>query len=284
MGILSGLDGFGLSGLENVDIFGAEKKPEQKEAAPETLPELTEADLVFQKGFNCPCCDKEFKARTVKIGKAKLIGTDIDLRPKYEIVDSLKYDVIMCPHCGYTALSRFFQYITGPQIKLIKTNISATFRNNEPKGDIYSYDEAVERYKMALANAIVKRGKSSERAYICLKMAWVIRGKCESLDKSAADYAQLKQECDNDENELLQTALDGFLAARQSESFPLCGMDETTVDYLIAVLSMRFGQYEVAAKLVSAIITSAVANKRMKEKARNLKELLVAEIKGNQKR
>lgn len=285
MGILSGLEGFGLGGLENADIFGGEKKEKAKaqEKEPEKAPELTESDLVFEKGYKCPCCDKEFKAKTVKIGKAKLIGTDIDLRPKYEIVDSLKYDVIMCPNCGYSALSRFFQYITAPQAKLIRVNISQSFKNVPAKGDIYSYDEAIERYKMALANAIVKRGKSSEKAYICLKLAWVIRGKDEELDDRLPDYEAQHKQCKDDENELLHNALDGFLAARQSEAFPMCGMDESTVDYLIAVLSMKFGQVDVAAKLVSAIILSPTANKRMKDKARNLKEMIVSQIKNQKK-
>lgn len=284
MGILSGLGGFGLGGLENADIFGSEKKEEKQEAKVSVAPELTESDFVFEKGFSCPCCDKEFKAKNVKIGKAKLIGTDMDLRPKYDIVDSLKYDVIMCPNCGYAALSRFFQYITAPQAKLIKLNISQNFRNPGIAGDIYTYDEAIERYKLALANGIVKRAKNSEKAYICLKLAWVIRGKAESLDEKAADYNEKMKQCREEENELLQNALDGFLAARQSEAFPMCGMDESTVDYLIAVLSMRFGQMDVATKLVTAIITSPVANKRMKDKARNLKEMLIAQIKNGQKK
>ncbi len=281
MGILSGLEGFGLGGLENIDIFGSDKKEEKKpEQKAEAVPELTESDLIFAKNFKCPCCDKEFKSKTVKIGKAKLIGTDLDLRPKYEIVDSLKYDVILCPHCGYAAMARFFQYITGPQAKLVRVNISQAFKNVEPKGDIYTYEEAIERYKLALANAIVKRAKSSEKAYLCLKLAWVIRGSGEALDEKLPDFdARLKQ-CKAEEDELLKNALDGFLAARQSETFPMCGMDESTVDYLIAVLSMRFGQMEVAAKLVSGILTSPNANKRMKDKARTLKEVMVEQLRG----
>lgn len=281
MGILSGLEGFGLRGLDNIDIFGTDKKEEKKKEEEKVVaPELTEADLIFMKSFNCPCCDQEFKAKTVKIGKAKLVGTDMDLRPKYEIVDSLKYDVISCPHCGYSALSRFFQYITAPQVKLIKMNISQNFQNVEHKTDIYSYDEAIERYKLALANAIVKRAKNSEKAYLCLKLAWVLRGKGESLDSKAADYSEKLKQCEAEEKELLQNAMDGFLAARQSENFPMCGMDESTVDYLIAVISMKFGQLEVAAKLVSSIITSPVANKRMKDKARVLKDEIVMQVKG----
>lgn len=281
MGILSGLEGFGLRGLDNLDIFGSEKKEEKKkEETVAVVPEQTESDLVFLKSYTCPCCDQEFKSKTVKIGKAKLIGTDRDLRPKYEVVDSLKYDVIACPHCGYAALSRFFQYITAPQVKLIRVNISQNFKNIETKSDIYSYDEAIERYKLALANAVVKRAKNSEKAYICLKLAWVLRGKGESLDDQAADYTEKLKGCMSEEKELLQNALDGFLAARQSETFPMCGMDESTVDYLIAVISMKFGQLEVAAKLVSSIITSPVANKRMKDKARVLKDEIVMQVKG----
>lgn len=278
MGILDGLGGFGLGNLENSDIFADEAEEKAKKKAAE-VHKVTEEELVFEKSYKCPVCDGDFHSKTVRVGKARLIGTDLDLRPKHEIIDPLKYDVILCPNCGYAALSRFFQYIAAPQAKLVKANISTKFHNNPPKGDTYTYDEAIERYKLALANAIVKRGRSSEKAYICLKMAWVVRGKGENLDKSDAQYEAKKKACDEEENELLKNALEGFLAARQSESFPMCGMDESTVDYLISVMSMRFGQYEVAAKLVSNLIVSPSANKRMKDKARDLKAMIVEQIK-----
>lgn len=277
MGILSGLEGFGLGNLETKDIFQDQTKKAQTQNNAQPV-EFQESDFVFAKTYTCPVCDTEFRSKTVKIGKAKLIGTDLDLRPKYEIIDSLKYDVILCPKCGYAALSRYFQYITDPQAKLIKTHISTSFYNNPPKGDIYTYDEAIERYKLALANAIVKRGKNSEKAYICLKMAWVVRGKMENLDQNQPDYKQVLEKCKQEEDELLKNSLEGFLAARQAESFPMCGMDESTVDYLISVMSMRFDQLDVAAKLVSNIILSPTTNKRMKDKARDLKELLVVQI------
>lgn len=277
MGILSGLEGFGLGNLETKDIYQDQSKKAQTQSSAQPV-EFQESDFVFAKTYTCPVCDTEFRSKTVKIGKAKLIGTDLDLRPKYEIIDSLKYDVILCPKCGYAALSRYFQYITDPQAKLIKTHISTNFHNNPPKGDIYTYDEAIERYKLALANAIVKRGKNSEKAYICLKMAWVVRGKIENLDQNQPDYKQVLEQCKQEEDELLKNSLEGFLAARQAESFPMCGMDESTVDYLISVMSMRFDQLDVAAKLVSNIILSPTTNKRMKDKARDLKELLVLQI------
>lgn len=274
-GLLSGLEQFGLSGLENMDLYEKPKKKEEQEAPPV----MQEQDFLFDKTFTCPICDHEFKARTVKIGKAKLVGTDMDLRPKYEQVDLLKYDIIMCPQCGYAALSRYFKFLTSPQAKRIKETISKNFKPITEHKEIYTYDEALERYKLTLANAIVKMAKPSEKAYICLKTAWLLRGQGESLDKNDAEYEAKKKKIDTEEMEFLKNALDGFLAARQSESFPMCGMDESTVDYVISVIATRFEQFDVASKLISQIIASPGTNPRMKDKARDLKEQIMKQIK-----
>ena len=219
-GLLSGLEQFGLGGLADMDLY---EKPKVEEAEGKKVVVVQEQDFLFDKTFTCPSCDNEFKSRTVKIGKAKLIGTDMDLRPKYENVDLLKYDIIMCPSCGYAALSRYFKYLTSPQSKRIKEKISRNFKRITVHKDVYTYDEALERYKLTLANAIVKMARPSEKAYICLKTAWLLRGKGESLDKKDPEYAAKKKQIDIQEMEFLKNSLDGFLAARQSESFPMCG-------------------------------------------------------------
>lgn len=277
-GILSGLARFGLGKLENMELYEAPKKEEAGAEGKPAPAVVQEQDFLFDKSCTCPICDKEFKARTVKVGKAKLSGSDLDLRPRYEQIDMLKYDVIMCPFCGYAALSRFFKFVTAPQARNIKKMISETFQPQKETKEVYTYDEALERYKLTLANAIVKQAKSSERAYICLKTAWLLRGKAERLDKNLPDYEEQKKQCAEEENEFLHNALDGFIAARQSENFPMCGMDEPTVDYLIAVTAMRFEQYEVAGKMIAGIMQSAT-NPRMKDKTRDLKEMLMAKVK-----
>lgn len=277
-GLLSGLEQFGLTNLENMDLYEKPKKAEKDDQG-KPVPVMQEQDFLFDKSFTCPICDREFKSRTVKIGKAKLAGSDLDLRPRYEQIDLLKYDIIMCPYCGYAALSRFFKFLTSPQAKNIQKAISATFKPQKETKEVYTYDEALERYKLTLANAIVKQAKSSEKAYICLKTAWLLRGKAEHLDKNLPDYEEQKKQCEDEENEFLRNALEGFLAARQTESFPMCGMDEPTVDYLISVTAMRFEQYDVASRLITGILTSPGANPRMKDKARDVKEMLMKKIK-----
>lgn len=278
-GLLSGLEQFGLTNLENADLYEQPKKEEPEQVEQKVDPVQLEKDYLFEKSYTCPVCDNEFKAKTVKMGKAKFLGSDMDLRPRYEHIDMLKYDILLCPKCGYAALGRFFKYLTSMQVKQIKENISASFKEIKDEDDIYTYEKALGRYKLALANAIVKKGKASEKAYICLKAAWLLRGMKENLDESAADYKQKKAECEKSEMEFLKNAMDGFMTAKSSEGYPMCGMDEETVDYLIAVLAMQFGKYDIASKLIASILTSKDANSRMKDKARDVKEILVERIK-----
>lgn len=271
MSILSGLGNLGLSNLESADVFEEEKpKTKEEEAKKQTID-----DFVFDKKYSCPVCYEEFMNPTMKGGKVKMVGQDSDLRPKYEPIDPIKYDVIVCPKCGYAALTRYFDKIMPPQAKLVKENVSKSFKGIKHVLDM-SYDEAIERYQLALANAIVKKAKASEKAYLCLKMAWVVRAKIEALDIDMPDYDSQVTEFKNDEMELLKNALDGFINARQTEDFPMCGMDETTVDYIISVTAVKFERYDIASKLIAGIITNPSANPRVKDKARDLKEQILA--------
>ena len=215
----------------------------------------------------------------MKAGKAKLLRADTDLRPVYENIEPIKYDVILCPHCGYAAITRYFKGLTASQMKAIKENISASFQPVKEEKETYTYEEAVDRYKLCLANAIVKRAKASEKAYICLKTGWLLRSMRENLDKAAEDYDKKAAELKEQEDEFIKNALEGFLAARQSESYPMCGMDEITVEYLIAALALESEQFDVSSRIISNILVSPSATSRMKDKARDLKEMLMAKMK-----
>lgn len=274
--LFAGLESMGLGKLSDVDVYGGEeetstKKNEKKE---EKQVQISETDFIFDKTYKCPVCDREFKSKTIKTGKVKLISADTDLRPKYQMVDSLKYDVIACPYCGYAALNRFFNYMIGPQARLIKQTISASYKGAAPEGDILTYDEAINKHKLALLNTIVKKGKLSEKAYTCLKTAWLIRGKRETLSKDTPDYADTVQLLIDEEQDFICNAYEGFVEAFSKEMFPMCGMDELTITYLLAELARRTGKNDDALKFVSKVITSREANERIKEKARNIKQMI----------
>jgi len=278
MGILSGLGEFGLGGLEGMDIFEGEEKEEKKKSATAAPPKVEEKDLIYDKSFTCPVCGEDFTSKIMKSGKAKLLGTDLDLRARYEGIDAVKYDVRLCPNCGYTALGRYFSNVGGIQAKLIKEKISNSVRVTKYEDETYSYEQAFESYRLALVCAVVKKAKASEKAYICLKSGWLLRGWRESLQENNGDAKKIEEMAAKEE-EYLQNAYKGFAEARQSEGTPICGMDETTIDYLLAVLALRFKKYDVASHLVSSILASSMANSRMKDKARELKEMILADMK-----
>ncbi len=277
-GILSGLAGLGLNNLENMEIY---EKPKSDTAEQKVVAKLEEKDLIYDKTFSCPVCGKNFSSKIMKSGKAKLIGTDPDLRPRYDGIDMAKYEVEMCPNCGYSALSRFFTGLSGGQIKLIQEHISSKVQLHPHGGETYTYEEAMERYKLALACAVVKRARASEKAYICLKSGWLLRGYAEYQKENGLDNPSpesLKEE----EDEYLLNAYNGFVEARQNESFPMCGMDEVTIDFLLAELAYRFKKYDVASRMVASILTSVSANARTKDKARDLKDRILADLKKKQ--
>ncbi|MCH5275623.1 MAG: DUF2225 domain-containing protein [Lachnospiraceae bacterium] len=279
-GLLSGLSSLGLGDLENAKIFEEPEKKEPVEIRKEAkvIPEFQEKDYIFDRSFDCPICAKKITSKVMKTGKSKLLRMDKDLRPVHEGVDTQKYEVVACTECGFAALIRYFQPMSSNQTKLIREKISDNVRMRKYAGDIYTYEEAMERYKLALVCAIVKQGKVSERAYICLKASWLLRGWQENLagqkDKEE-EIARLKEE----EREYRLNALEGFVAAVGKEDFPMCGMEMSTVSYLIAALALEFGKTDLASQQISSILTSKTAGARIKEKARDLKDELLAQAK-----
>ena len=273
--IFAGLESLGFKDIENVDVYqdnesGMKKQEGNKQ---EQKKEVSEEDLIFEKTYTCPVCDYEFKSRMVRTGKVRLIGADSDLRPRYQGVDSLKYDAVLCPQCGYAALNRYFNFVMSAQAKNIKEKISSNFRYQPESEKIYSYDDALTRHKMALLNTVVKNGKNSERAYTCLKMAWLCRGKRELLMKGEYKKEEVT-ELGNEEKELLTNAFEGFQAAFSKEDFPMCGMDQYTMMYLLAELARRIGKNDDAKRYVSKVLVARDAQRRIKDKAFALKEKL----------
>lgn len=278
--IFSGLEDLGLGGLSGSSLF-EDNKPKEEVKKEDGKIVINEEDMLLDKTHECPICSNTFKNRALRTGKARLIGSDMDLRSRFEGIEPLKYDVISCPKCGFTTLTRFFKPLTPVQRKNVLDKISANYKpQNEPEG-IYSYDDALARYKLALANAVVKSAKASEKAYICLRAGWLCRSWKEELEAAEnADNAKIAQ-AKGLEDEFLKNAYEGFIAARQNESFPMCGMDESTVDYIIGALAMKLGHYEVSAKMIASLLGSPATSPRMKDKARDLKEEVVRLMKAS---
>lgn len=282
MNLFEGLEQFGLKAQEMNNLFEDEKKiVKSADGNKETSEEIpTEDSFLLEKGIRCAVCDKGFKTKMIKNGRIKRLEPDADLRPRFQYIDTLKYDVSSCPNCGYTAMNRYFDHISSAQIKLIKEQICANFTpTGKEEPAVYDYDTAIGRYKLALYTTMVKKGKTSEKAYTCLKIAWLYRGKAETLDAKDPANAVAIKECKTQEEMFYAQAYEGFMKAVSSEMFPMCGMDQNTVDYILAYMSTHFKRYDVASKCIANILQSPSAQNKTKERARDLKEKIIAEIK-----
>lgn len=281
MNLLSGLEKFGLKADATTNLFEEEKKEVVAEDGTKKVAAPDESSFLLDKAIRCTVCDKVFKTKMVN-SRVKRLEPDLDLRPRYEYIDTLKYNTKSCPYCGYTAVSRYFEHLSSMQIKLVKEQVCVNFKGNddvEPK--LLSYDEAIERYKLALFCSIAKKAKTSEKAYTCLNLAWLFRGKYESLDPNDPALEQERKECKEQEEAFYTQAFEGLNKAMSTENYPICGMDECTLDYLLATMAYHFKKYDVASKCIARILQSVAASKKMKDRAYDLKEKIVNEIKKN---
>lgn len=280
MSLFSGMDELGLGQYEGMNIIEEKKSADAGKTdngEPRKSPEAMEEEILYDKHYKCPVCDLNFTSKCVKVGKVKIAGKDTDLRPVYEFMDPHKYDVITCDKCGYSAIGRYFGKLSTRQVKEIHEQIGNNFKGIDNHMSMYSYDDSIMRYKLALLTAIVKKAKNSERAYTCLKYAWVLRGKRLSLDSKDSSIKELYI----DELECIKNAYEGFVIAMSEEPFPIAGMDENTLKYIMADLARKLKRFDESVKLLGGVITSRTVSPRLKDEALKLKELIREDLKKN---
>ncbi|MBO5238149.1 MAG: DUF2225 domain-containing protein [Lachnospiraceae bacterium] len=281
MGLFSDVERMGLGGVDMNNVFNEGKKqtsasPSELEQPKET--EKKEEDVLFDKSYQCPICDNNFKVKAIRTGKVKLVDQDEELRPIYEShIDPLKYDAVTCPRCGYSALTRYYKPVTTAQLRTIRQEFCANFKGIPEEDGCMSYRGALLRHKLSLICAVKRNAKNSEKAYIFLKMAWLMRGYLEELPADDATREELIQE----ENECIQKAYEGFQAAFSKETFPMCGMDEMSLRYTMAVLAHKLGKMEDAVRLLAGVLGSKTASARIKDKALVLKDTIKNEVMAN---
>lgn len=237
-----------------------------------------EEACLFPKSYTCPVCDEQFKSLTVRTSKLYSQGMDEDLRPNYRWVDPVKYEVVVCPICGYGALNRYFNEMIPVWRKLIQNGLPS-FTNDRVflGGNRLSYDESLKLYECACRCNELVLFKESRKAYTYLKRGWTVRGKL----RAERDYLT-KEEVEalqKEENDYLKLAYDGFIKAMSEEDFPIAGMEEHTLMYLCSALANRLGMYREAISMLSRLMTSRSVNPRVKDKAYDLKEIVSERLK-----
>jgi len=279
MNLLSGMEKFGFSEGE-LDILADDKpKAKSKSGQAAAAPvKKEEKDFILDKKVRCPVCDKEFPIKAVLTTKLKRLEPDFDLRPNYEYVDKCKYDFISCPSCGYSALDTMFSKIDTARVKLIRNEFCPSFKPQpgEKLPDIYDYDYSIEKFKLALICTMKKRGKMSEKAYVCLKIAWLRRAQLKILEADKEANAKKIVMATQEYEGFYKQAYEGFMKAISSETPPYCGMASEAVEFMLANMSMHYKKYDNALKLIARLIQSPSTSRKLKDKCVDLKDEITA--------
>lgn len=259
--IFSGLEDFGFKDVDKLnDIYKKDNKNNKTAEDSSKKNEVNEKDCLYNKTVTCPVCGAIIQAVSVKNSSCKIIKRDSDLFNYYSNINPYFYNVWLCNKCGYAAMKSDFLKIREFQKDLIKQNISPKWHSkNYP--DVYDINIALERYKLSLLNYTVIKAPSSKKAMNCLKIAWMYR-----LLKDS-EHEQL----------FLSTALEGFVDAYANEKCPIYGMDKFTLIYLIGELYRRIGQTDKALLWFSNVITTSGVSQKLKDKARDQKDLIKEE-------
>jgi uncharacterized protein (DUF2225 family) len=261
--IFSGLEDLGFDDTDELNLYSKPKEEPLEEDLAKTIEDsrLNEIEkqksLLYDKEITCPSCNHVFNARAVKTSAYRVVKKESDFFTIYSSINPYFYDVWLCNVCGYASLKADFEKIKSSQIELVQNKLSVKWHGKKYP-EVYDINIAIERYKLALLNYAVMDSKSSKKAMTCLKLAWMYR---------------INEESENEQVFLTQ-ALEGFSDAYFNESFPFYGMDRFTVMYLIGELNRRINNFDEALKWFSNIITTQNVSQKLKELARDQKDLI----------
>lgn len=240
--------------------------------------EEEEKKYLFVKKVTCANCEWKFDDLRVMNSKLRRKEPDQDLRPRFQFLDTLKYGVTACPQCGYAAPVKSFDDLNKLQKKLLMEKVTSKFIGREPfVGATVNYDEAIQQHQLALFCAMAMENKLSEQAYLCLQISWLLRGKLEEAEAEPglipdSEIQQLKEK----EERFYRQAYDGLAKAALEEDFPICGMDQSTYDYMLAVMSFHFKEYDLSTKYCGNVVQNRGISAKLKDKALMLKDEIVA--------
>lgn len=206
---------------------------------------------LFDKQITCPVCNAQFKAKTVKSKSPRIASRDSDFFIRYSGINPYFYDVLICNSCGYAAMRGDFENLKTHKKQLVFSNVTPKWKPREYP-DILDEKLAIERYKLALLNAVLLDLPDSVKGMISLKISWIYR----LLENDAQERTFLVQ------------ALDGLQDAYIKEIFPIYGLQRDAFMYLLGELNRRLGNHKDALLWYSKTIVSVNSTHRIKELAR----------------
>ncbi len=210
--------------------------------------------FVVQK--TCPVCGK--LTRVVKV-RSRLLATQVDndFCSHYADFNPYYYTIWVCENCGFaTNEKRFMKPMPEKHKDILRdflTKRTVTFGFSE----VRSHAEAVASFKLAILFAEMLKAPASQMAGLTLELAWLFRFS-EETEK---------------EREMMEKAVQLYSDSFLREHYPIGGMTDMTVIYLISALYYRLGDVEKSTQYLSRIIgdyDSKIQERKLYERARQL--------------
>lgn len=229
---------------------------------------------LYKKEMHCPVCHRDFFDAYPRYTRLRMDYVESDFRPHYvSDIFPFYYDITVCNNCGYAMLTdRFGELTEGERAKIREVILPKFHSRQYPL--LLTKEQAEERYKLAQLSASLMYLKDSEYAYFMLRCAWFYkeireRAEIESNAELALNENTLK---------CYEKAVEHFEKAYISEDFPIRGMNELALAYLITVLNYRLKRMnkvnEWLRECYSNVALTSKDNQKIKEKINELRELL----------
>lgn len=204
--------------------------------------------------IECPNCNNTFRAPAIRKPRLRLKEIHENLKPEYVDTEPALYEVVFCPHCGYTRLANEFEKISEYKKELFKQEIGNKF-NKRDNDVVITLDQAIERYKFALITAKAMSLSSTEVALIFYKLSWMRQLR----DDEYGYINSVKKSYDWFEKAIIE----------DRSAFQL--IDEDTTNYLMSVFAKDFGDYTASLKHCGNVLLSPTSSEKLKSRARDLK-------------
>lgn len=185
----------------------------------------------------CPVCGET--TRVVKV-KSKLLAerTDEDFCVHYKDFNPYFYKIWFCEHCGFAADEKTFL----GSIPLTHKRKIQEFLNSRKLGlkfvEERQVPDAVASFKLAIFYAELTGQSLAKRAGLYLELGWIYRA---SEEKER-------------EGEMLERAISLYDRSLMAERYPINGLSDNTVIYLIGAIYYRLHDFEKSTQYLSRII------------------------------
>lgn len=200
-----------------------------------------EVSATYVKSTVCLNCKEKFTTTKIRSRFVRVTSHESDFKPVYadSTINPILYNVSVCPHCGFAFTDEFSSYFA-PGVKDEISKKITSLWSGRSFGDVRTFEEAIETYKLAYVSASVKKEKSLTIAGIMLRIAW--------LYDDMEDVEAAKR--------FRKVSRDLYINAYSAGDHAGTQMSETRVLYLMAELSHRIGDSEEAIRNLSRVIES----------------------------